>query len=63
MKTILAYLKSKTVQGIIGLVVIGLLQKYKIDILPSDLLDTLEILFYGWTGLGLRNAVKKIETQ
>ncbi len=63
MKTVLTHLKSKTVQGILGLVVIGLLKNYNVEILPAELLNTLGILFTGWLGIGIRNAVKPIKSE
>ncbi len=41
----------KTVLGIIGLVVVGLLGQY--DLLPVDLMDSLNTFFQGLTGYGL----------
>ena len=63
LQTILAYLKSKTVQGIIGLVILGILKTQHIDILGADLMGTLFVLFTGWAGLGIRNAVSPIEAK
>ena len=61
MNTFLAYLKSKTVQGIIGLVILGIMKTYKVDILPEELMGTLFIMFTGWAGIGARDAMKPIK--
>ena len=60
MKTILPYLQSKTVQGILGLVILGVLKTQHINFLDADLINTLMLLFGGWAGIGIRNAMKPI---
>lgn len=59
MKTILLYLQSKTIQGILGLVVLGVLKTQHINILGDELMGTLAVLFTGWAGIGFRGAQTK----
>lgn len=61
MKTIIAYLSSKTVQGILGLVAIGVLKTQHVNVIPDDTLAMLAVLFTGWAGIGARAAIKPIE--
>jgi hypothetical protein len=63
LQTILSYLKSKTVQGILGLVILGILKTQHIDIIGADLMGTLMVLFTGWAGIGARDAIKPIEAK
>lgn len=60
MKTILSYLQSKTVQGILGLLVLGLLKNYHITIFDDATLATLALMFGGWLGIGVRDAINPI---
>ena len=60
MKTIMSYLQSKTIQGILGLVVLGIMKNFHVDILGDEMMGMLFILFSGWAGIGLRNAMKPI---
>jgi hypothetical protein len=60
MKTIASYLQSKTVQGILGLLVLGLMKNYHVTILDDQTLSALALLFGTWTGIGLRNAINPI---
>ncbi len=57
---ILAYLQSKTVQGILGLVALGIIKNYHVTILDDQTLLTLSALFMGWLGIGIRDAIKPI---
>ena len=58
-QSILAHLKSKTVQGILGVVILGVLKTQHINLIPDDLMATLLILFAGWAGIGARGAMTK----
>ena len=62
MKTIISYLQSKTVQGILGLVILGIMKTQNIHILGDELMGTLMLLFGGWAGIGIRNAMKQMNT-
>ena len=62
MKTIISYLQSKTVQGILGLVILGIMKTQNIHILGDELMGTLMLLFGGWAGIGIRNAMKPMNT-
>lgn len=59
MNTIINYLKSKTVQGILGLVFLGILKTQHISLLDDDTMKLLAVLFMGWLGIGLRAAMPK----
>ena len=58
--TLLAYLQSKTVQGILGLVFLGILKTQHIQLFSEDIMSGMAILFSGWLGIGLRNVIKPI---
>ena len=60
MKTIQTYLSSKTVQGIIGLLALGLMKNYHVAIFDDQTLSALALLFGTWTGIGIRGAIKPI---
>ena len=57
--SILSHLKSKTVQGILGIVILGIMRTQHINLIPEDLMATLFILFAGWAGIGARGAMAK----
>ena len=52
------YLKSKTIQGIILLVILGILKVGKIEVFDASIMNSLIVLALGWMGIGLRNAIK-----
>lgn len=62
MKTIGQYLKSKTVQGILGLVLLGIHHNYHLNLIDTQTEGLLATLFTGWLGIGIRNAIKPIST-
>lgn len=59
MNTIWGYLKSKTVQGILGLVFLGILKTQHIALLDDETMGLLGVLFLGWVGIGIRGAMPK----
>lgn len=59
MNTIINYLTSKTVQAIIGLVLLGILKTQHIALLDDETMGLLSVLFLGWLGIGLRGAMPK----
>lgn len=63
MNKILLYLQSKTVQGILGLVVLGILKTQHIALLDNETMALLGTLFLGWLGIGIRDAIKPINAQ
>lgn len=60
--TLLSYLKSKTVQGILGLLFLGILKTQHIDLLSNDTMASLSVIFLAWLGIGFRNAIKPLNT-
>ena len=46
--------KSKTLWGILGFTITGILNIF----FPSPALTTLNVLFLGWTGYGVRDSIK-----
>lgn len=60
MKTVLRLIDGKkTYIGIVALFILGGLKA--VEVIDQSLYDTLLLALLGWTGYGLRDAIKKIQ--